>query len=609
MFNEINFTDRSNEYVNNFNVMPNEVLKQFASIEGLSFTPDQLFYIRDYFIKVKNASPTYAQLSFLNAINLIRKSKKNDLPIYSASAPDGMAREIIATSQDLLAKKNVIDKKIYGAMPISFAAEIASEYLKYAGLAEKNDYFSVTEEKSPTGYYINQGNGDALFAHLDSDANVIQPIAPANTPNSANALATNNAIIMLCPMQPMDNAEYSARVNALLSLPEIAMLISDCAEINKNYTLYDFLKNETNGIFADISRLPDIQRNEFGRIDSLMPLLEACYGRTIFATNFASLAIINRISGMYGLILCHFAMRNDTKTFTIDATKAPSFAFDFDFLSAIENFKEPHEYIFSDECSKPLDAKIDVFLTDNRKVPKQSYRAERILNFGKIIATASARELTNAPFKTASVAVLDAINGLVAKGVALNDISLLISYSMLGGTDDNAELGKNLSAVLGAYRTMIELCISDSTPKINYNNDKRSITVLASAKPPMRKIASSFSNGNTYLYFLPYCYDAGGFIDYGSYRSSVREFYSFIETDTVISAFAVSENLNTLIDGVRGNMTISYNEEFNASAYATAHGILFESKTEISGNSKLICIGKTLPNSLQAESNLDNTVN
>ena len=596
MFNEINFFNQNteninNEYVPHFNVMPNDALVSFANNEGLSFTPDQLFFIRNYFLNEKKAVPTITQLKFFDALNNRRRERKNDYPIFSASAIDGGAKEILATSQDFLSKRAVINKKVHGAMPMSFAAEIASEYLKYAGKGEKNRYFAQADEKNPIGYYINGEDDKALFAYVDSNVQSI----PQAAPNSVTtAIGNNNAIVMLCPLYPMDDAEYISRVKIFTSLPEITPIISDQNMITKEYTLFDFLKNECNGVFVDISRLPDIQKNEYGKVTSLAPLLDSCYDKAVFATNFASLAIINRISGAYGLMLCHFAMRNDSKTLTLDATRCPAFSFDFNFLNAIEEFKEPREYIFSDECATDIGAKRKVFLTDNRKIEKQSYRAERILNFGKVIASASSRDLGEAPFKTASITVVDAITTLIAKGVALNDISLLINYSLLGGTDNSIELGRNLAAVLGAYRAMIELCVSDSAPKINYNAEGRSITVLSSSKPPIRKLSNTFADVNSYIYFIPYQYDDNGFLNYNKYRASIREYYSYIESDLVISAFAISENISMIINNVCGNSSINYFEGFDINGYASSHGILFESKKELSARDDLVLIGKTV---------------
>lgn len=604
MYNDINLTNVNTEYINGFNVMPNDVLIRFAESEGLSFTPQQLFYIRDYFLNRKKALPTYSQLKFFSAVNDIRKKKKIDFPIFSASAQNGSAKEIMETSQDLLSKRSVIDKKVFGAMPISFAAEIASEYLKYLGVNEKNKYFSPIHDNVPNGYYINTDGGEPIFEYSDPDAPKNIPMQNIQAP--VGSIGANNAIVMLCPLSPMSDDEYAERVNAFLTLPEIAPITTTPVEISAEYSLFSLLKNERNGVFADISRLPDIKKNEQGKIDSLLPLLNDCYGRRVFATNFPSLAIINRISGNFGLMLCHFAMKNDSKTITLDATRAPIFSFDFEFLDAMEEFKEPHEYIFSDESNLPIGQKEKIFLTDNRRPEKQSYRAERILNFGKIIASATSRELESAPFKTASITILDAITSLIAKGAAKNDISLLINYSLLGNTDDSIELGKNLSAILGAYRTMIELCVSDSNPKISYNTKKRSIAVLASAKQPIRKIKSTFSDGDTYLYLIPYKYDQNGFINYGAYRSTINEYYSIIEKDLVLSAFAVNENLATLLNGINGNVSVAVDADFDLDSQKLTHGILFESNVELSSNENFILIGKTVFNPLSDFPVMDN---
>ena len=161
------------------------------------------------------------------------------------------------------------------------------------------------------------------------------------------------------------------------------------------------------------------------------------------------------------------------------------------------------------------------------------------------------------------------------------------------------ELGKNLSAILGVYRSTIELCIPQTKPRISYNKRKRNITVIASAKAPRRPIESAFKNGDTKIYFLPICFSENGLPDYEKYRNSVSRFYGEIEKDNVLSAFAINENLlPTIKSAAKSTDFIFYDahfqERFGENACSSIHGILFESYEALSCDEGMFLLGETV---------------
>ena len=577
-------------FVNGFNFFSNDELAAFLSANEYSFTLEQFIYIRDYFKNEKKMFPTYNQLMLFDAINRARIIQKKGYSIYSASANEG-AEYILDTSKDMLAKRGAIKKGFSGAMPISYASKIASEYLNTIGYAEKAKDFIPASSDFTAGYYIHVNEGEPIFVYAD------QAIYATDTPNQNQAQMgysnMHNTILMLVPTENIGPDEYNARVNELLSLPEVDSLISNHSVINAPYGILDVLLKETNGIFVNLANIPEIEKNNFGRVVHLTSLVSSCIGRHVFATHNMSIGIINNIAENYSLTACVFAIRNGTRLCTLDAMRNPPFSFDFNILQAITDFKDHSAYIFTDEKAQALGAKKNAYLTDNRSGTKQTFRAERILNFGKAMACASARELDPSPYKTSAVNIVDVICSLIAKGVAKNSITLSIQYSLLCGTNDPEELGKNLAAILGAYRSMVELCVSDVSPQISYNEKKRSILSLASAKPPKRPIRSSFSSENTHVYFysLEFCED--GLPNYEKLRQFIRYYYSQIENDNIISAFAINENLSAILQGASQNTSIEFDGSFSASSFNLAHGILFEARDLIAINEDIYYIGST----------------
>ena len=487
-------------YVNGFPFMSNDELVNFARNNQLSFSLEQLIFIRDYFKNEKKAFPTYNQIMFFDAINKVRKSQKKDYSIYSASATDG-AHDIIESSKDMLTKKGAIKKKIYGAMPLSFASEIASEYLKQLGLSENSKHFLPANKAPFSEYYIHTDDDIPLFTYSNPNNSQQKNTVFQTPPNATNS---HNTLVMIYPTEGMGYNEYNARTDGFLSLPEIAPMISDSTTINSPYGIFNVLMKERNGIFVNLSEIPEIEKDEYGKVRYLTSLITSCENRKIFSTNYTCVGLLNHIAQHYSLKICIFATRNFSQILSFESIKNPAFNFDFNFLQKLISFSEHHEYIFTDEQNLPLGARKNVYLTDRRTPIRQTHRAERILNFGNVMASACARELDTTPHSSAALTVIDAANTLIAKGVSKDSITLYIHYSLLCGTDDSKELGKNLASVLGAYRSMIELCISDTEPQISYTEKSKTIVVLASAKPPKRQIKSVFPMKTLICIFIKY---------------------------------------------------------------------------------------------------------
>ena len=398
---------------------------------------------------------------------------------------------------------------------------------------------------------------------------------------------------MLCPAEDMDYSAYIEKVNSFIALPEISTMISSQSTVSAPFGLFEYLMRESNGAFVNLSSIPEIPKNENGKVEYLSVLLSACIGRRIFSTSNGSVGIINRIAEEFSLRACVFGTRNYSNVISLDSIKNPTFSFEIQFLKNIMNFTEHHEYTFSSELNSPLGARKNVYLTDNRSVTRQTYRAERILNFGKVMASAAARDLDPSPHKSAAFAVLDALNTLVAKGVSKDSVALSIHYSLISGTDDSRELGKNLAAILGAYRTMIELCVSDVTPQICYSEKKREIVVLATSNSTRNAIKSNFSSSGTHLYFYQIKAMQSGLPDYTGYRAFIKYFYTFIEKDRVLSAFSINENIAAVLKNAAQDTNINFDESFDWSALRSSHGILFETQEIIPENDDIFYVGGT----------------
>ena len=218
MFNDYNGFKDFDAYINGFSFMSNDALLSFIDHHGLSFSLEQITYIRDYFRNEKKMFPTYNQIFFFNEINKIRKAQKKGYSLYSAIAEEG-AEAILETSKDLLSKRRVIKKTFFGAMPIHFAAGIASEYLNQIGCAENARYFLPSNSNTSSEYYIHTDNDLPLFVYSSSNFKTEQ--------ETSQSVITHNSLVMLCPTEDLEYNDYIERVNRFISLTEISTMISD----------------------------------------------------------------------------------------------------------------------------------------------------------------------------------------------------------------------------------------------------------------------------------------------------------------------------------------------------------------------------------------------
>ena len=140
---------------------------------------------------------------------------------------------------------------------------------------------------------------------------------------------------------------------------------------------------------------------------------------------------------------------------------------------------------------------------------------------------------------------------------------------------------------------MIELCIADNEPQIDYDTQKRSITVLASAKSPKKQIKSTFSNGASHIYFYKQSFSEDGLPDYQSYRDFIKHLFSLFEDDIILSAISVNENFLTVFQNASQNSNVQLESNFDLSSLTDAHGILFETREMIAINKDIFYIGST----------------
>ena len=592
-----NQTFNAESYATNFLSASKAELIRFSAENGFSFSEEDLIFIQSHFRDQKKALPTYNQLQFFNKIAEIRAKEKTNCAISAVATNSPERSVIIETAKDLLEKKKVSQKKLFGATPLSYASLTASEYLKYIDCAESASFFLPSEQSAQSDYYIHTNNGIPLFSLVNSDPtqNVKSSKAEDEEPIQKSAIA------LLSPIFEMSDEDYLARAKDFFSLSTVKEYIKNEKRLISAFGLFDILIKETNGILVNLANIPEAKKDENEKVLSLTTLTDDCHGKYVFDLEPHKAVFLDTLAEEYGLRVNNFALRNYSKLFSLKKEKNPTFCFKFDFLHELMTRPISKKYVFSSEANEAIGSKNPVFLTSKKANETRTYSAEKTLSFTKNIAYATSRNLKKSPYKTSAVTVLDAINALVAKGVPKESIKLSIHYALLSQNDDPLELGKNFASILGAYRTMIELCVSDSQPQISYDPSKRSITAIASAKSQIKKLNTVFSEKESFIYFLPICYDSDGIPDYAKYRYILKYFYLLFEKDALLSSYSVNENMTSVILGASQRNNLSFAENAILENFALSRGILVETFKELPQEESLIFIGKNIPYSSMAK--------
>ena len=109
-----NQTFNAESYATNFLSASKAELIRFSAENGFSFSEEDLIFIQSHFRDQKKALPTYNQLQFFNKIAEIRAKEKTNCAISAVATNSPERSVIIETAKDLLEKKKVSQKKLFG---------------------------------------------------------------------------------------------------------------------------------------------------------------------------------------------------------------------------------------------------------------------------------------------------------------------------------------------------------------------------------------------------------------------------------------------------------------------------------------------------------------
>lgn len=198
--------------------------------------------------------------------------------------------------------------------------------------------------------------------------------------------------------------------------------------------------------------------------------------------------------------------------------------------------------------------------------------------------------------------LIDDILSLIACGYDCQLISLYIRYNFPKNANAKT-LGDCLATILGAYRVMCELCITDVSLVNHTDSDDVSVTTSLFAKSKKSYIPTKLNANQAKLYLISFDKLENGMPDFESFRAMCERYRILASYGKVKSALAINGNLRDAISNMEGDFRFVPNEKASEILGESFCGILLESYLHPK-NSILLGSTKEIPhNSLPSEVN------
>jgi hypothetical protein len=137
----------------------------------------------------------------------------------------------------------------------------------------------------------------------------------------------------------------------------------------------------------------------------------------------------------------------------------------------------------------------------------------------------------------------------MSAGASRRDATLTVNYSIPLEPADEEAFGKNLSLLLGVYRTTIELNIPDVNSRINFKKTgKPGVSVAAYAAKPAVLPSQKFTERTNNLYFFSFNNVSESFPDFANFRAMSDYLPTLFRNGSVLAARPVCGSLRSALE-------------------------------------------------------------
>jgi len=505
----------------------------------LSMKREDMLFIQTHFTQRAKRDPYLEEIYLFDHILRSARTSIHNIALAGVNIHNP---DIMETYRDLLEKQKVLP---HASQPLTLQdiMSTASRYLDRIGV------------RAPAK--ASSGNEQPIFA-------------------KEKALPVHTALVLLIPQEKSALSVLQAsdfakeKLLAWKTVESAGILVSLC--------------RMANGVYLDLNTLP---HTDYAELSALAGAWEDNALVALADRNVAELASLTKTLGVR---MCYCASVTPDNLLRIRLRNGNPIAYESEFLRDLAdsllfcNVQIPDENMLQVCKHAPADLSFDKG-TENRS------------------CSTVITPLQNNIFSATVNTLIDSLLPLIAQGIPRQKITFSLDYGIPEKDISPEELGQDLSMILGAYRVMMELCITDVNSRLHPTpNNERNICSTAQTLHRVQSPPCSFAQANHYIYLLSFRRMGSGLPDFREFRAMCQTAEDLTHKNTISAAFPISGCLTDTLSALCQNgLTLIPEQNALPLFRGYIQGVLLESKTPLSCG---MLIGRvaTLPQSEDTKS-------
>lgn len=512
--------------------------------------------------KNTHTTPTFGELSLIDALIAER-----------GASPDGYVLSHFATDDPTIAETYRDMRRKFAHMyprrtcppTMEDIAHLSGDYMKMIG----RDASEMSGERDPLGRV------ETPMTLKSEDSEELIHLLGA-TSSEKLMFPVEAAFVLLTPAE--GESTYAESVAQLLADERVSSLKPYTLRVGR-FGIIETLASHVKGIFADLSKLPVPSGERF----ELSRLATEYIGRTVLVSTRQKAMYICSFAHELGLCATYFAKATDTGRWRTSGELIPNLDMPFSFINSIIGGRADGSFMCEAENFRSVAERKTVFVNGESRLSESAM----IRTARRLIAPVSL-ETEHSPFSAALNAVLESVMKLVSRGADRKNIGVYLAYSLPSGAKTDAQRGRALAALLGAYRACMELSLPCSAPEIRSASAKTSVTCCAYTPLFSRELPDKFRGGKTTLAYLTFGRTPSGVPDFESFRAMCDRFLALCKEGSVLSARAVTGSLGSAISYMSQGKALTLSADADAYMSTYCQGIVLELTQEADADGMLI---------------------
>ena len=503
----------------------------------LHMSPSDLAFIRNYYSSKKYSDISFGELYLLDGIVTGARESRENAALTDIYTDD---KNIIETYDDLISKHTALCGENFPPLPIDEAAKVCPKYMERIEKAYDCPFLP---------HELKRENGRSLISVL-SDYSAKKELEP------------NTAFVIITPCG--EDCDYKDTLESFASSSVFAKYVISAQMVRKT-GIAAALAKMTNGIYADIFSIPGLPR-----VPELSHLATECRGYLIAAMPKYAIEEFSASAAQYGLSAAYFAKAVPSDDILLYKQEHISMRMDTALISALASLTYSKDFHIRKDGRAHIGYLRSQVLMSTENLTREQIIYGSTIHSCDMIFSPVAAEIKTGFFVNSLNAAIDSLLPLIACGIPREDISISVRYEF-PDADGNA-----LASILGIYRTLTELCISNAAETEYTDADGIFVSCTAHCGNEHIILPSSFTAEDNLVYFLSYDENDNGIPDFEGLRGMFDYVRSLSSSGTIKSARAVSGNLSDALAQASGSYDFERSEGASLLFKGSRRGIIAE---------------------------------